>query len=213
MNMRPRPAGSRWTELLWTSNRSSTEQRVASTPAADWTQKPRRPSYLGSRCRARPLPSVRSADGTVLWMASPEVIESRIAPRLHAVGLAAGRPTPRNVAGLPVAVHDDLVEARSAQEATAAVYAGMPNYQRILDEGGATTPAEVAIVGHEASVRKQLRGLIDAGATDVWAHFGHILKQGRPSCRPRRQGRRETGGCTYRASSSPSSGPVETAPS
>lgn len=109
------------------------------------------------------------ADGTVLWMASPKVIESRIAPALNAAASEAGRPAPRIVAGLPVAVHDDLGEARSAQASTAAIYAGMPNYQRILDEGGAATPADVAIVGNEASVREQLHGLLDAGATDVWA--------------------------------------------
>jgi len=109
------------------------------------------------------------ADVAVLWMAPPKVIESRIAPQLHAAAAEAGRPTPRIVAGLPVAVHDDLDEARAAQGGTAAVYAGMPNYQRILDEGGATSPADVAMVGNEASVRAQLRRLLEAGATDVWA--------------------------------------------
>ena len=41
--------------------------------------------------------------------------------------------------------------------------------QRILDIGGAATPADAAIVGDEASVRRQLQALIDAGATDIWA--------------------------------------------
>lgn len=109
------------------------------------------------------------ADGTVLWMASAKVIESQIAPRLHAAASAAGRSTPRIVAGLPVAVHDDLGEARAAQDSTAAIYANMPNYQRILDVGGAVSPADVAIVGDEASVRAQLQRLLDAGATDIWA--------------------------------------------
>ena len=36
--------------------------------------------------------------------------------------------------------------------------------------------------------------------------FGHILTPGRPSCRLRRQGRRETGGRTDRGSSSPTCG-------
>jgi F420-dependent oxidoreductase-like protein len=109
------------------------------------------------------------ADGTVLWMASAKVIESHIAPRLHAAASAAGRPAPRIVAGLPVAVHDDVGEARSAAAATAAVYAGMPNYQRILAVGGLSDAAEAAIVGNEAAVRAQLLGLLDAGATDIWA--------------------------------------------
>lgn len=107
------------------------------------------------------------ADGTVLWMASATVIDSRIAPVIHAA--AVGRPAPRIVAGLPVAVHDDADEARAAMAPTATAYAGMPNYQRVLDVGGATNPADVAIVGDEESVHAQLRGLLDAGATDIWA--------------------------------------------
>lgn len=109
------------------------------------------------------------ADGTVLWMAPPRAIESHIAPRVHAAASAAGRPAPRIVAGLPVAVHDDEAEARSAAAASATMYAGMANYQRILRIGGADSPADAAIVGDERSVRAQLQGLLDAGATDIWA--------------------------------------------
>jgi alkanesulfonate monooxygenase SsuD/methylene tetrahydromethanopterin reductase-like flavin-dependent oxidoreductase (luciferase family) len=109
------------------------------------------------------------ADGTVLWMAPPRAIESHIAPRVHAAASAAGRPAPRIVAGLPVAVHDDEAEARSAAAASSTMYAGMANYQRILRIGSAASPADAAIVGNERSVRAQLQGLLDAGATDVWA--------------------------------------------
>jgi F420-dependent oxidoreductase-like protein len=109
------------------------------------------------------------ADGTVLWMAPRRAIESHIAPRVHAAAAAAGRPAPRIVAGLPVAVHDDEAEARSAAAASSTMYAGMANYQRILDIGGAASPADAAIVGDEPSVRAQLQGLLDAGATDIWA--------------------------------------------
>ncbi|HET8992852.1 MAG TPA: LLM class flavin-dependent oxidoreductase, partial [Rhodococcus sp. (in: high G+C Gram-positive bacteria)] len=109
------------------------------------------------------------ADGTVLWMASAKVVESVISPAIRAAAEKAGRPSPRIVAGLPVAVHDDADEARAAVAATATMYAGMPNYQRVLEVGGASTPADVAIVGNEASVQAQLQGLLDAGATDIWA--------------------------------------------
>jgi len=109
------------------------------------------------------------ADGTVLWMAPPRAIESHIAPRVHAAASAAGRPAPRIVAGLPVAVHDDQAEARSAAAASSTMYAGMANYQRILRIGGAASAADAAIVGNERSVRAQLQGLLDAGATDIWA--------------------------------------------
>ena len=109
------------------------------------------------------------ADGAVLWMAPPRAIEAHIVPKLTAAAAEAGRPAPRVVAGLPVAVHGDEQEARAAVAATSGAYAGMPNYQRVLEVGGADGPAAAAIVGDEASVAKQLQGLLDAGATDVWA--------------------------------------------
>ena len=109
------------------------------------------------------------ADGTVLWMAPARAIETHVAPKLHAAAAAAGRPAPRIVAGLPVAVHDDIAEARAAASASSSMYAQMENYTRILEIGGAGTPADAAIVGNESSVTSQLRSLLDAGATDIWA--------------------------------------------
>lgn len=109
------------------------------------------------------------ADGTILWMAPAKAIESHVAPKLHAAATAAGRPAPRIVAGLPVAVHSDEGEARAAAAATSGAYAGMANYQRILDIGGAHDAADAAIVGDERSVTAQLQVLLDAGATDIWA--------------------------------------------
>jgi alkanesulfonate monooxygenase SsuD/methylene tetrahydromethanopterin reductase-like flavin-dependent oxidoreductase (luciferase family) len=85
------------------------------------------------------------------------------------------------VAGLPVAVHDDEGEARSAAVTYSSAYAGMANYQRILDIGGKASPAEAAIVGDEASVASQLQSLLDAGATDIWAAPFPVGVEGRAS--------------------------------
>ena len=109
------------------------------------------------------------ADGTVLWMAPPRAIGEHVAPKVRAAAEAARRPAPRIVAGLPVAVHDDVAEAREAAAATSGMYAGMENYRRVLELGGADSPAAAAIVGDEAAVTRQLQGLLDAGATDIWA--------------------------------------------
>ncbi|QZT62531.1 TIGR03564 family F420-dependent LLM class oxidoreductase [Mycolicibacterium austroafricanum] len=109
------------------------------------------------------------ADGVVLWMASATAIGNRIAPILREATAVRGRPAPRIVAGLPVAVHDDADQARAAISATASGYAGMTNYQRIIHAGGGTEAADVAIVGDEAAVARQLGELCDAGATDIWA--------------------------------------------
>jgi F420-dependent oxidoreductase-like protein len=109
------------------------------------------------------------ADGTVLWMAPARAIGEHVAPKIHAAATAAGRATPRIVAGLPVAVHDDEAEARAAAAATSSMYSGMENYQRILAIGGAESAEAAAIIGNEASVTAQLQSLLDAGATDIWA--------------------------------------------
>jgi len=103
-------------------------------------------------------------DGTVLWMGNARSVETHVRPLLDKV--VAGK---RIVAGLPVAVHDDVAEARAAADAMFAMYGTLPNYRRILDIGGAAGPAEAAIVGDEESVAAQLQALIDAGADDVWA--------------------------------------------
>jgi F420-dependent oxidoreductase-like protein len=109
------------------------------------------------------------ADGTILWMANARAIESHVAPHIGKAAADAGRPSPRIVAGLPVAVHDDVDEARAVAARQFVVYGQLPNYQRILEHGGVTAPADAAIVGDEASVTDQLEELVAAGTTDIWA--------------------------------------------
>ena len=121
------------------------------------------------------------ADGTVLWMAPARAIETHVAPRITAAARDAGRPAPRIVAGLPVAVHDDEGEARAVAASMFAGYGTLPNYRRILEIGGADGPADAVIVGDEAAVRAQLQGLLDAGATDIWAAVFPVGDDGRAS--------------------------------
>ncbi|MEO7730226.1 MAG: LLM class flavin-dependent oxidoreductase, partial [Kofleriaceae bacterium] len=110
-----------------------------------------------------------AADGTILWMGNARAVETHIAPLITKAAADAGRPKPRIVAGLPVAVHDDVAEARAVAARQFATYGQLPNYQRILAHGGAAGPADAAIVGDEVSVAAQLQALLDAGATDIWA--------------------------------------------
>jgi alkanesulfonate monooxygenase SsuD/methylene tetrahydromethanopterin reductase-like flavin-dependent oxidoreductase (luciferase family) len=107
--------------------------------------------------------------GTILWMGNERAIETHIAPKLRAAATAAGRPAPRIVAGLPVAVHDDVAEARATAAEVFVGYGTLPNYRRLLDIGGADGPADAAIVGDEATVSARIEALFEAGATDVWA--------------------------------------------
>ena len=106
--------------------------------------------------------------GTIPWMANAQAIETHIAPIIRKAAAEAGRPAPRIAAGLPVAVHDDVAEARAAAAEQFATYGLLPNYQRILAHGGLSGPAEAVIVGDEASVTRQIKALFEAGATDVW---------------------------------------------
>jgi F420-dependent oxidoreductase-like protein len=109
------------------------------------------------------------AAGTILWMANATSIESHVTPTIRKAAADAGRPAPRIVAGLPVAVHDDVAEARAAAARQYHAYGELPNYQRILAHGGISGPAEAVIAGDEDSVTAQIRALFEAGATDFWA--------------------------------------------
>jgi F420-dependent oxidoreductase-like protein len=109
------------------------------------------------------------ADGTVTWMANREALESHVVPRIRAAASAAGRDAPRIVVGLPVAVHDDVEEARAEAARQYGFYGELPNYARILRRGGLERSADACVVGDEESVATELRALVDAGATDVWA--------------------------------------------
>ena len=109
------------------------------------------------------------AAGTILWMANATAIARHVAPRIRKAAADAGRPEPRIVAGLPVAVHDDVGEARSVAAQVFAAYGTLPNYQRILAHGEVMAPGDAVIVGDEVSVTAQIEELFEAGATDVWA--------------------------------------------
>jgi F420-dependent oxidoreductase-like protein len=108
-------------------------------------------------------------DGTILWMTGIKAIETHIAPKINKAAKDAGRPQPRIVCCLPTAVTNDPAAARERVKQIFAVYGQLPNYKRVLARGGAEGPADVAIVGDEAEVERQLRALASAGVTDFAA--------------------------------------------
>jgi 5,10-methylenetetrahydromethanopterin reductase len=107
------------------------------------------------------------ADGTATWMTGPKTLGDHTVPTLVAAAEAAGRPAPRVAAALPVCVTNDVNAARERAAKDFAVYGSLPSYRAMLDREGAAGPADVAIVGDEDSVAKQLRGLVDIGVTDL----------------------------------------------
>jgi F420-dependent oxidoreductase-like protein len=110
-----------------------------------------------------------TADGTITYLAAPKLLESRIVPQISEAAATAGRPAPRIVAGLPVAVHDDVSEAREAGTRYSAMFGELPIYKRVMNEAGYPGFGDLAIVGNEEAVASQIRSIVGAGATDVWA--------------------------------------------
>ena len=113
------------------------------------------------------------ADGTVLWMTGPATVRGHIVPTITAAAEALGLPSPRVVCILPICVTSDPDAARAAAAKVFAIYGQLPSYRAMLDREGAAGPADVALVGDEASVEAQLADLADAGVTDfVAGEFG-----------------------------------------
>ena len=108
-------------------------------------------------------------DGTILWLADERAIAGHVAPHLNRAAEAAGRPTPRIVAGIPVCLcRDDEVDR--AVERTNRILSEAevsPNYQKLLDLGDARSVGDILAAGSEAAVEKRLRSFADAGVTDL----------------------------------------------
>ncbi|HEX6856019.1 MAG TPA: TIGR03564 family F420-dependent LLM class oxidoreductase [Streptosporangiaceae bacterium] len=109
------------------------------------------------------------ADGTVLWMTGPATVRDYVVPALTEAASAAGRPDPRVVCILPVCVTDNPDLARTRADRIFSIYGQLPSYRAMLDREGAAGPADVAMVGDEATVRGQIEGLAGAGVTDYIA--------------------------------------------
>jgi alkanesulfonate monooxygenase SsuD/methylene tetrahydromethanopterin reductase-like flavin-dependent oxidoreductase (luciferase family) len=106
------------------------------------------------------------ADGVVTWLAGPRSLGEVIVPRLHAA--AAGRPTPRVVAALPVAVCADADLARRQAGQVFTLYGRFDNYRRLFEREGVASPGEVALVGTESDIERQLKSMEDLGVTELW---------------------------------------------
>jgi 5,10-methylenetetrahydromethanopterin reductase len=113
------------------------------------------------------------ADGTVTWMTGPETLGSLTVPTITKAASAAGRPSPRIGASLPVCVTDDRDGARARAAQVFQVYGVLPSYRAMLDREGAAGPEDAALIGSEAEVKADIQRLADAGVTDfVAAEFG-----------------------------------------
>jgi F420-dependent oxidoreductase-like protein len=108
-------------------------------------------------------------DGTILWLADERAIGGHVAPKITSAAEAAGRPTPRIVAGVPVCLcAEDEVETAVARANKLLSEAEVsPNYQKLLELGDAREVGDILAAGSESSIEKRLRSFADAGTTDV----------------------------------------------
>jgi 5,10-methylenetetrahydromethanopterin reductase len=125
-----------------------------------------------------------AADGTITWMTGPATLESHTVPTITKAAEQTRRPPPRVCVGLPVCVTDDPDGARERAGRVFAVYDSLPSYKAMLDREGATGPADVAMVGAEATVAADVRRLADVGTTDFTAvEYGSLSKGDRQRTR------------------------------
>ena len=125
------------------------------------------------------------ADGTSTWMTGPKTIEDHIVPIISAAASESGKPAPRIVCGLPLCLTDDVDGAREKIGKTLEVYGMLPSYRAMLDREGVSGPAELSIVGDEATLRADIARLRDVGVTD----FNACLLYTSPSPRDRQKSR------------------------
>lgn len=118
--------------------------------------------------------AARMSDGTITWMTGPDTLANHTIPTITAAATDAGRPAPRICAGFPVCVTDDPDAARKLAAEQFQIYGQLPSYRAMLDREGAGSPADIAIVGDEATVEAAVRHLDAVGVTDLVANeFGN----------------------------------------
>ena len=107
--------------------------------------------------------------GTTLAWVGPRTVREHIEPTIAAAAKAAGRPTPRIIATLPVCVTDQVDAVRGLVTKLLSHYGELPSYRAMFDREGVAGPGDLALIGDEAFVREKIAELADAGVTDFAA--------------------------------------------
>lgn len=109
------------------------------------------------------------ASGTILWLADERAVGEHVVPRITKAAARAGRPAPRVVTGVPVALcpNDEVDAARDWANRLLGHSEYCENYQRLLDRGDARSEGDILAAGDESAVLARLRAFRDAGTTDL----------------------------------------------
>ncbi len=111
----------------------------------------------------------RLAQGTITWMTGPKTLASHVVPTLREAASKAERPEPRVVAGMPIAITDNVEKGRARTAELLAMYGMLPSYRAMLDREGVAGPADLALIGSEAQAAAAIDELAASGVSDLAA--------------------------------------------
>jgi F420-dependent oxidoreductase-like protein len=117
----------------------------------------------------------RLADGTLTFMVPLKSLEAMTLPEASAAAAEAGRPRPYFGVQVPVALttDEDRVRGQIAKQFERYSNGYYPSYKAALDrDGQQLDPGTVAIVGDEATVRRELQRYRDIGIDEVCGVLG-----------------------------------------
>jgi hypothetical protein len=102
-------------------------------------------------------------------MADERALAEHVVPRITKAAAEAGKPAPRIVAGVPVALcpNHEVEAARTFANKVLGHSEYCPSYQRLLDQGDAKNEGDLLAAGDESAVVRRLKAFRDAGATDL----------------------------------------------
>jgi F420-dependent oxidoreductase-like protein len=118
------------------------------------------------------------ADGAISWVCPATYLRDVALPAMKKGADQAGRLVPPLIAHVPICVHDNLEEVRTAMRAQFG-HPGLPFYQNMLIAAGYPEAREgkwsdamiegVAILGDEETAAQKIQELLAMGATEVLA--------------------------------------------
>jgi len=111
----------------------------------------------------------RLADGTLTWCVGARTIADHTVPGITSAAERVGRPAPRVICALPVAVTTEPQRAYEQAAALFAIYGQLPAYRAMLDREGAAGAADIAVIGSADEVVDRIGALASAGVTDFAA--------------------------------------------
>ena len=117
------------------------------------------------------------ADGAISWVCPASYLKDVALPAMKVGADQAGRPVPPLIAHVPVCVHDNEDEVRSAFREQFSNYPTMPFYRRMLVSSGYPEASKAAwsdamidglvVHGDETKVAQGLRDILAFGASEV----------------------------------------------